>query len=283
MRAARRNRTFGTAQLALLLAAGCSLQDFDYLQKGTGGSNAGGTESSSAGTSAAGTESREGGAGAEPSSGGTSGNEPSGGTKSGGTNAGGTSAGGTSAGSGGKGGGGGAGATGELVNGSFETNSVAGWTVDPPSALQNPPRYAFVQPPQGTGTVPDGNYQFSTWHMEDPFDVDMSQTIKGLKDGTYVFKGYFNLDTGLIVEVYAKDCGGAEPDPVSVLSAGASAWSPVLVEGIEVKGGSCTVGLRIESTPPHWLNADLFTFEPDPNANPGGDGGASGAGGADTQ
>ncbi|RYZ09882.1 MAG: hypothetical protein EOO73_03095 [Myxococcales bacterium] len=288
MRAARRKPSFGTAQLALLLAAGCSLQDFDYLQKGTGGSNAGGT-SSSAGTSAAGTESGQGGEGAEPSTAGTGGAEPSAGTKSGGSNSGGTGNNAGTGGGGGKGGtggtgGGGTGATGELLNGSFETNSTMGWTVDPAKALANPPRYAFVQPPTSGATVPDGGYEFSTWHMVDAFKVDLYQTIEGVKDGTYVFKGYFNLGSGHNrVELYATNCGGKDPTPTAVLPAGDAVWSPVLLEGIEVKGGSCTVGLYIDSNKLNWLNADLFTFELDPNASPGGEGGAggdTGAGGA---
>ncbi len=268
MRAARRKPNLGTAQLVLLLAAGCSLQDFDYLQKGTGGASSGGTGgASSAGTSSvAGSETSEGGEGAGPS-GGKGGSEPTGGSKAGG-----------GSGGGGKGGSGGTGPTGELENGSFETGSLTGWTLETTDQSE---RFAFVQVPTSGATVPDGGYEFSTWHKDKAFSVDLHQTIKGLEDGTYVFKGYFNLDSGLITNMYVKDCGGEDPEPVAVISAGASAWSPVLIEGIEVKGGSCTVGLSIESTPPHWLNADLFTFELDPNAGgEGGAGGAPGAGGA---
>jgi hypothetical protein len=274
-------------QLVLLLAAGCSLQDFDYLQQGTGGSNAG--TSSSAGTSSAGTENGEGGEAAGPSDGGKGGK--GGEVSSGGSKSGSSSGGSSSAGSGtggtrseggtsGNGGNGGSGATGELVNGSFETNSTIGWTVTPPTT------FAFTQRAQGSATIADGTYQFSTWAEKAAFTVDLHQTIKGLKDGTYVFKGYFTLGGNFNgVEVYAKDCGGDDPEPV-ILPAAASSWSPVMVEGIVVEGGDCTVGLRIDSNPMDWLNADLFTFELDPSANPGGGGGAGGesaAGGASQQ
>lgn len=269
MRAARRKPGFGTAQLVLLLAAGCSLQDFDYLQQGTGGSNAGGTDSS-AGTSAAGTENGEGGEAAGPSSGGKGGEGPSGGSKSGGSDSGGSASGGKPP-SGGTGGGGGSGATGELINGSFETNTTFGWTLSPATS------YAFTQRAQGSATIPDGVYQFSTWAETATFAVDLHQTIKGIEDGTYVFKGYFNLGGNFNgVELYASDCGGVDPEPIAILPAGASAWLPVMIEGIDVKGGSCTVGVRIDSNAMDWLNADLFTFELDPNANPGGEGGAGG-------
>lgn len=275
MRAARRKPIFGTAQLVLLLAAGCSLQDFDYLQQATGG--AGGTDSSSAGKPTAGTDSGEGGEAAGSSSGGTSGGgtTPAGGTKAGGSDSGGSSAGGAGGG-GGKGGGGGTGATGELINGSFETNTTFGWTLSPTTP------FAFTQRAQGSATIPDGIYQFSTWAEKEAFTVDLHQTIKGIEDGTYIFKGYFNLGGNFNgVEAYASDCGGEDPEPVTILPAGASAWSPITVAGIQVTGGECTVGVRIDSNATDWLNADLFTFELDPDANPpGGEGGAAGAGGA---
>lgn len=276
MRAARRRPIFGTAQLVLLLAAGCSLQNFDYLQQASGG--AGGTDSSSAGKATAGSDG-EGGEAAGSSSGGTNGGTaPSGGTKSGGSSSGGSAPGGSN--TGGKGGSGGKPPTGELENGSFETGSLTGWTVDPPNATAVPTRYAFVQPPQGSGTVPDGGYEFSTWHMEDAFAVELHQTIEGLEDGYYIFKGYFNLGTGHnSVEMFVEDCGGTDPDPVPILAGGAADWLPITITAIEVKGGSCTVGVRIDSNKTNWLNADLFTFEPDPNP-PGGEGGAAGAGGA---
>jgi hypothetical protein len=217
MSAARRTRSIGTAQLALLLAAGCSLQDFDYLQQGAGGSSSAGT-SSAAGTSTAGTENGEGGEGATPTAGGKGGTAPSGGTKSGGSDSGGTNPGGADAGGAGIGGTDG---TGELVNGSFETNSTAGWTVEPEKALQNPPRYAFVQPPPQGAFVFDGSYEFSTWHAMDSYTVHLYQTIEGLADGTYRFKGYFNLGAGHnSVEIYAADCGGEDPEPTMVPAAG---------------------------------------------------------------
>lgn len=276
MRAASAQSKLGTAQLVLLLAAGCSVQDFDYLQKGTGGSSSGGAGgTSSAGTSAvAGSDTGEGGETAGSSSG--AGKSP-GGSSSGGSSSGGSPSGGSA----GKGGGGGTGATGELVNGSFETNSTVGWVVSPAKALMNPPRYAFVQPPTSGASVPDGAYEFSTWHAEDAFTVDLHQTIEGLEDGTYVLKGYFNLGAGHnSVELYATDCGTEDPAPTPVLPAGDAVWSPVFLEGIEVEGGSCTIGVRIDSNKSNWLNADLFTFEPDPNAGGAGSGGEAGQGGA---
>lgn len=273
MRPARRTPKVRTAQLVLLLAAGCSLQNFDYLQQGAGGSSAGGT-SSAGSTGQSGSDTGEGGEAAGSSSvAGKSGNS-TGGSHASGSSAGGSGAGGSSSGSAGKANGG-TGAVGELVNPSFETSNTMGWTVDPAEALSE--RHAFVQPPTSGSSVPDGGYEFSTWHMTDKFVVDLHQTVTGIEDGTYVFKGYFNLGTGFnSVEAYATDCGGADPAPVLIVSNGATEWQAVSVKGIVVKGGECTVGVRIDSNPSNWLNADLFSFEPDPNGGEGGQGGQGG-------
>jgi len=269
MRAARRKINARTAQLVLLLAAGCSLQDFDYLQQGGGGSSAGGTASAGA-NSQSGSDTGEGGETAGSNSVAGKGGSNSSGSNSGGSNSGGSNSGGSA----GKANGG-TGAVGELVNPSFETSNTMGWTVDPADALSD--RHAFVQPPTAGSSVPDGGYEFSTWHMTDKFVVDLHQTVTGIEDGTYVFKGYFNLGTGFNkVEAYATDCGGADPAPQAVVSNGATEWQAVSVTGIVVKGGECTVGVRIDSNPTNWLNADLFTFEPDPNGGEGGQGGQGG-------
>jgi hypothetical protein len=291
MRAARRKPHLGSVQLALLFAAGCSLQNFDYLQQGSGGSSSGGT-SSTAGNSSAGTENGEGGEAAAPSgsggSGGKGGSQPSGGTDAGadpgGSDTGGApqggggKGGGGNGGTGGSGGGGGTGATGQLVNGSFETGTIKGWTVEPAKALMNPPRYAYVQTATPGASVQDGVYEFSTWHGTDEFTVNLFQTIEGLKDGTYVFKGYFNFGgSHKSVKLYAKDCGGADPDPITILPAGPADWPPHSIENIEVEGGKCTVGVEISSNPEGWLNADLFTLERVSGPDGGGGDGQGGA------
>jgi hypothetical protein len=270
MRAAGRN--IGTLKLAALLAAGCSLQDFEYLQQGTGGAGGaggsatagspvrGGSETSGEGGETAGssTIAGQGGKSSTGGVGGSGGSKPSEGG-SGGGNA-------------------GTGAVGELVNHSFETGSLMGWTLDPPN-LVNDPRCAYVQGPTQGATVPDGTQEFSTWNKTEAFVAELSQTITGIEDGTYVFKGYFNLgNVGFNkVEAFARDCGGTDPKPVAIIGTGNTEWLPIWVKGIEVKGGSCTVGVLVDSQANAWLNADLFTFEPDPDAV--GDGGAAGAAG----
>jgi hypothetical protein len=44
-------------------------------------------------------------------------------------------------------------------------------------------------------------------------------------------------------------------------------WLDVEVTGIEVVGGSCEVGIAIDSKATNWLNADLFTFQKELTTN----------------
>lgn len=239
------------------LAVGCSFQEFDYLQDGGTISSQGGTASAGSSNSTEGGTKPDGQSGAgEPSGAGTAPSAGKGGGPAHHPEAGDTGnpdAGGAG-GAGGADGTGATGATGELVNPSFETFNTVGWTVEPAGT------YAFVQAPQGTDKNPDGAYEFSTWSQTETFTVELYQTIKGLEDGKYTFKGYFSAGLNNVT-MFARKCGGAaDPAPAVVP---AQSWTAVEVKGIEVVGGSCEVGLHVESMATQWMNADLFTFKKD--------------------
>jgi hypothetical protein len=275
------------AQAVLLLLASCSFQKFDYLEDGGGAGSGVGGKGAFAGSSnqQSGADGLGGGdhteagrpSGGSPGKGGK-GNEPggeagageagepaaagAGNTNNGGGVNGGTGGTGGTGGNSGTAGTGNTGATGELVNPSFESANTSGWTVTPADALSK--RHAFVQIAQGGSSVPDGQYQFSTWHMTDVYTVQVFQVIKGLEDGSYSFKGYFSRGAQNFARIYARNCGGTvDPDPVDVPITSGVEWVPVTVAGIEVVGGSCEVGLELDSLQENWLNADLFTFEKD--------------------
>lgn len=269
-RAASSFRLTSRWQAGLVLLASCSFQNFDYLEDaaGSGGSSGGGAggtalTAGSANQQAGSHAAPEGGMG-EPGNAGSAGG-PSlagkGGTDTEPDGTGGVPEPGGAGGAAGEDTGtAGTGAVGQLVNPSFETTNTLGWTVDPTDALTK--RHAFVQLAQGTATVPDGSYQFSTWHMTDAYTVELHQTITGIEDGTYTFKAYFSRGDGFnSVFMFARNCGGTDPEPVPVPLTDASQWLNVEVTGIEVVGGSCDVGLSLDANPANWLNADLFTFE----------------------
>lgn len=266
---ANRNRFLSGLQTVAVLLAGCSLQKFDYLQEGDGGSGGAGASSVGGNTDQAGTDSPGESGKGEPGAGGAAGSSSAGSASKGGKgplggthNAGGDDEGGADSGGAGGKPNGGTGAVGELVNPSFETSNTSGWTVSPATALTK--KHAFVQWPVGGGSVPDGNYEFSTWHMTEAFEVDLYQTISGLEDGVYTFKGYFSRGDGFnAVSIFARNCGALDPEPVEVPLTEPTQWLAVEMVGITVTGGSCEVGLRIDSNASNWLNADLFSFGPD--------------------
>lgn len=274
---ARSPRLASHLQTALLLVAGCSFQTFDYLEDGAGGSSSstagrngagsgtsndsgsGGSQSGGSDTTPQGGEPDPGGGGKSTSSAG----QPSKGGKGGETVADAGEGNAPQAGAGGAAGSstGGTKPTGELVNPSFETGTTTGWQVDPADALAA--KHAFVQWAQGGGTVPDGKNEFGIWNAKDTYTVDLHQTIEGLEDGTYTFKGYFNRGALTAAWIFARECGGTDPEPMPVPLTEPAQWLAVSLPGIEVVGGTCQVGLHVEAEPENWLNADLFSFEKD--------------------
>lgn len=305
MRWSKFNWAFG----AIALYA-CSFQNFDYLNEGTGGKvNASGgaagtkggsggmpagsggvTVASRGGAEATGGEGGEFGSGgvAVVGSGGVSalgGSTAKGGAS---TVAGAGATAGTSSGSGGTtaaGGGAQGGSTARggaasggmsnptLVNPSFES-SLTGWTIDPPDAGPSGKRYVYTQAPTDSSKPPNGSQELATWHDKDSYQVTVSQTLRGLKDGIYTFQGYFSSDRSGGTFIFARNCGGADRE-VQVPTTSWT-WFTFGIKDIHVSGGSCEVGIRVIGAPNDYLNADMFTFE----MNPEGAGGAGGAGGA---
>ena len=144
---------------------------------------------------------------------------------------------------------------GELVNPSFE-DSLNGWTVEPATPA------VFAQwggKDAANVKAVDGNWVLSTWDMANPYTVRVFQVIDGLEDGTYKLTAQVSNKPGLKrAELYAKNCGGTDPMPATL--PGAVTFFEVSLEGIEVVGGKCEIGLDLDAAAGDWVNADLFTF-----------------------
>jgi hypothetical protein len=150
-----------------------------------------------------------------------------------------------------------------LVNPSFE-QLWTGWLVDPAASQGN---HARVKWPQPGSTTPDGEAEqnlLGTWHATDTYVVQIYQSLSGLEDGFYTFKGFFNWG-GLhnAVQLFARNCGGDDLI-LDIPATAATQWLEVGIGGIEVVGGNCEVGFLVDSNPADWLNADVFSFEMDP-------------------
>jgi hypothetical protein len=234
---------FGLGYAGLAMLAGCSLQDFDSVQRDelsvAGSSSNGGSGGSTSGSGGSGGPSGEGGGGSTGSPSNMGGSDSPGVVPDAGADSGFYSEPG-------------------LVNGSFEQGYL-GWVAEPPEVLGV---YAFVQwPPMGS-TTPDGLNEMSTWAETAAFDVRIFQSLTGLADGQYTLQGHFNFGTGHnAVRLFARNCGGADVE-LDVPQTLASQWHPTELTGIQVLGGNCQVGFLVDANAGNWLNTDLFSFEP---------------------
>jgi hypothetical protein len=99
--------------------------------------------------------------------------------------------------------------------------------------------------------------------MTDAYTVEIYQTVTGLEDGTYTFQGHFSRGPQNEIYLFARNCGGTDPAPFPVPETPTDSFVAVALTGIEVSGGSCEVGLFVDSELENWMNADLFSLEPE--------------------
>jgi hypothetical protein len=222
----------------------CSLQDFDYLTKGTGVSvTEGGVDSS---FDVATQEAAPDDASAAPDSGGSEVPQPA---SDGGIDA-------TSVDARADAGG----PTNYIVNGNFADGTLNGWTVNPISA-----EYTEVKTQIAAdfgNTPPQGQiYEFASYAADGGFTVDVSQTPTNLPDGVYTFAGWFSRGTNDAVYIYAQGCGDAGMMTTNVPITAGTQWVQVVLGEIQVAGGGCQFGLHIQSEETQWVNADGFTLE----------------------
>jgi len=151
-----------------------------------------------------------------------------------------------------------------LTNHSFE-DGWTGWTVDPQASQNN---HARVKWPQPGSYTPDGEpeeYLVGTWHETDAYVVNVYQSLDDLDDGPYALRGFFNWGGPVnSVELFARNCG-SDDIYQEVQPTADTQWREVVIIGIDVVGGHCEVGFKIDAEIQGWCNADLFGFfEMDP-------------------
>lgn len=240
-------RLFRLASGFALLAA-CSFQDFSSLQDGEagGGDGDGDGNGDGDGDATGGTSTGDGDGDGSGGIGGTGGTSTGDGDGDG--------DGDTSGGMGGMGGM----PVSVLENGSFETSSTAGWTIDPPGAVSS--RHVFVQAPTGTVPAPDGIYELAFWHDTDSYEVTISQQVSDIPDGTYTLRGYFSRGPNLMVEFFARGCSDEDPQPEEIPVTDSNSFTLFIVEDIVVEGGECEIGISVSAGPGDWMNVDHITL-----------------------
>lgn len=151
-----------------------------------------------------------------------------------------------------------------LVNPGFDLGSLAGWTVDPPSATAS--RHVYTQTPSPANNTASS---LAFWHMTDEYEVFIYQTVTGLEPGTYTLQGQFSTTSVREAYLFAR-CGaeGEEEETIEPIPLDGFAWFPVVIQSFAVTATRCEVGIFVhglapEGGTPDWLNADLFSFEKD--------------------
>jgi len=138
-----------------------------------------------------------------------------------------------------------------VTNPGFETGDLTGWTYDGTAKA--------VDISNEGPNVYDGDWAMHYWRG-DPFHFTVSQTINNLADGTYSFSAWIQGGGGeTVLQLFAQGCGG-EDKVVDIVNTGWQKWSNPVITGIEVSGGSCTIGLQLDAPAGSWAFVDEMVF-----------------------
>ncbi len=144
------------------------------------------------------------------------------------------------------------------LNADFETGDLTNWVVKGDEKA--------VNVSNEKQNVHQGEYALHYW-LGDPYQFTASQTITNLADGTYAFSLWIQGGGGeKSLQIFTKDCGG-EDLSLDIVNTGWQQWSNPTLQGIEVKGGSCTIGLGLDSDAGTWAFIDEASFFPDAGSN----------------
>ncbi|WP_051235598.1 GDSL-type esterase/lipase family protein [Marinimicrobium agarilyticum] len=131
-----------------------------------------------------------------------------------------------------------------VSNPGFE-NGTSGWTLDDDAAAQ------YTEPSGRSGD------RLTHWSSSASYTANTNQTISGLANGTYRLSAYTvgGATSGAWLWAY---CDGSSYSS-TIPAAGWGNWTEVAVEGIEVSGGSCQIGITTEDS--EWTSIDDVVFE----------------------
>jgi arabinogalactan endo-1,4-beta-galactosidase len=147
----------------------------------------------------------------------------------------------------------------------FESGNLAAWTVteDSPSDVNT-----FNENSPG-GNAYTGENCFAYEIVKNASGFTVEQTITGLPDGPYILKVISHgadtaPGTGVLNRyLFAKDYGGDEKR-VSFTNTGWRNWVIPEIENINVVGGTCTIGVRVDNAGSGtWGKLDDFELYPD--------------------
>lgn len=132
-----------------------------------------------------------------------------------------------------------------IANPGFE-NGTSGWTLAGDAEAQT------VESQGRSGS------RLTHWSSASAYVADTRQTVTGLPNGSYRLSVYTVGGASDEAHLYAENCGGADQQ-VPIPSAAWGSWTQVTLNGIEVSGGNCTIGIRTENS--EWTSIDDVTLE----------------------
>lgn len=131
-----------------------------------------------------------------------------------------------------------------LVNPGFETGNLSGWTV----WTNNNPTAAYVQ--KGGST---GRYNLANWKTT-PFQAKVTQTISGLQSGYYSLTAMIQNGGGQNACYLFAQSSSTATKSTSLPVTGT--WAKVILRGIQVTNGQCTIGLWTDGNANNWCKVD---------------------------
>ena len=136
-----------------------------------------------------------------------------------------------------------------LVNGNFDTMTLAGWTIDGDEGA--------VAPKSGKGDAVSGGA--AHYWAKGAFHIDMHQTVENLPDGLYTAE-VMSQGKGEAVsyELYVETNGERYTAPMK--DTGWNVWSKACIKDIEVKDGKATIGIDLNGKPDDWGSIDEVKF-----------------------
>ncbi|GGG22745.1 glycosyl hydrolase 53 family protein [Paenibacillus abyssi] len=145
-----------------------------------------------------------------------------------------------------------------VSNPGYESGDLTGWTMTGTTTAG--------KIDESAGNAHSGSHSFNYHHNTD-YSYKLSQTITGLKNGTYRLKAWASGGGGETkLKLFAENYGGAALTTDAV-NTGWNVWKPYTVDNIQVTNGQVTIGFDVEAPGEVWGFFDDFELIEAPPVN----------------
>jgi arabinogalactan endo-1,4-beta-galactosidase len=137
-----------------------------------------------------------------------------------------------------------------VANPGFESGALSPWMVEGDAVA--------VNASDEVGNPHSGKFAFHYW-LDQPFAATITQDLTGLDDGTYTLSAWFQGMGGEKPLQLLATCDG-KTYAMDVKNTGWQKWSQPTVDKIQVSGGTCSIGVKINADAGIWGFVDDFEF-----------------------